>query len=60
MKSFLALVAAEPVRCVAAIQTTLAAAVVFGVDISQDQLAVLVLAIAAWLGLITRQQVTPV
>lgn len=55
----LKLIRQEPVRFVGAIQATLAAAVLFGVDLSPEQLAGLVLAIAAWLGFVTRSQVTP-
>lgn len=50
----------EPVRFVSAIQATLAVVVLFGVDLTPEQLAGIVLAIAAWLGFVTRQQVSPV
>lgn len=55
----LKLIKAEPVRFVGAVQATLAVAVLFGVDLTPEQLAGIVLAIAAWLGLVTRSQVTP-
>lgn len=54
------LVADEPVRFVGAIQATLAVAVLFGVELTPEQLAGVVLAIAAWLSFITRKQVSPV
>ena len=50
----------EPLRLVGAVQATLAVAVLFGVPLTAEQLAGLVLAFAAWLGIVTRQQVTPV
>lgn len=56
----LKLIQAEPVRFVGAVQATLALAVLFGVDLSPEQLAGIVLAIAAWIGFVTRSQVTPV
>jgi hypothetical protein len=49
----------EPVRFVGAIQATLAVAVLFGVALTAEQIAGVVLAIAAWLSFVTRQQVTP-
>lgn len=49
----------EPVRFVAAVQTTAAALVLFGVPLTPAQIAGGCLAIAAWLGFVTRQQVTP-
>lgn len=58
MTKFWALVRAEPVRLVAAVQSTLAVLVVFGVPLTEAQLAAVVLAIGAWLGFVTRQQVT--
>ncbi len=54
------LVRSEPVRLVAAIQTTLAVAVLFGLPLSEEQLAGIVVAVSAWLALVTRRQVTPV
>jgi hypothetical protein len=56
----ISLIRQEPVRFIAAIQTTLAAAVLFGLELSADQIAGLIVAIAAWLALVTRNQVTPV
>lgn len=53
------LITKEPVRFIGAIQATLALAVLFGVTISAAQLAGIILAVAAWLSFITRQQVTP-
>lgn len=50
----------EPLRLVAAVQTTLAAAALFGVPLTEAQLAAVVIAFAAWLSFITREQVTPV
>lgn len=49
----------EPVRFVAAIQATLAVAVLFGVELTAEQIAGIILAVAAWLALVTRSQVTP-
>jgi ABC-type nickel/cobalt efflux system permease component RcnA len=60
MSSLVALVKAEPVRFIAAIQATLALAVLFGVALTAVQIAGIVLAIAAWLSFVTRSQVTPV
>lgn len=54
------LIKSEPVRFVGAVQATLAAVVLFGVDLSSEQMAGSVLALAAWLGFVTRSQVTPV
>ncbi len=54
------LVQSEPVRLVAAIQTTLAVAVLFGLPITEAQLAGLVMAVSAWLAFVTRSQVRPV
>ena len=59
MSNFLELAKGEPVRLVAAVQTTLAAAVLFGLPLTEAQLAGLVIAIAAWLAFFTRSQVTP-
>jgi uncharacterized membrane protein len=50
----------EPVAVVAAMQTTLALAVLFGVELSADQMAGIVTCVAAWLGLVTRRKVTPI
>tara|TARA_R110002096_G_scaffold410559_1_gene610315 strand:- start:429 stop:614 length:186 start_codon:yes stop_codon:yes gene_type:complete len=54
------LLAAEPVAVVAALQASLALAVLFGVDLSADQLAGIGACAATWLGLVTRRRVTPV
>ena len=53
------LIRQEPVRFVAAIQATLALSVLFGVPLTAEQIAGIVLAIAAWLSFVTREQVTP-
>lgn len=55
----LELIRSEPVRLVAAVQSTLAVAVLFGVPLTEGQLAGLVLALGAWLAFFTRSQVTP-
>jgi len=57
MAAVLELIRVEPLRLVAAIQTTLAGAVLFGLPLSEEQLAGLVVAIAAWLAFFTRNQV---
>lgn len=59
MTDILDLIRSEPVRFVAAIQTTLAVAVLFGLNLTPEQLAGLVVAVAAWLAFVTRKQVTP-
>ena len=59
MTRALELAASEPVRLVAAVQATLAVAVLFGLPITEAQLAGIVLAVAAWLAFFTRSQVTP-
>ena len=59
MNKLFAIIKAEPVRLVAAVQATLAAAVMFGVDITADQLSGIAVAIAAWLAFVTRSAVTP-
>ena len=53
------LIRTEPLRLVAAVQATLAAAVLFGVPLTPEQLAGVVIALAAWLSFVTRSQVTP-
>lgn len=53
------LIRREPVRFVAAIQTTLAAAVLFGAPLTEAQLAGIIVAVSAWLAFITREQVAP-
>ena len=55
--SFWDVIKSEPVRLVAAVQTTLAALVLFGLDLSPEQLAGVVVAISAWLALVTRNDV---
>lgn len=60
MDRFWALAHAEPVRLVAAVQATLAASVLFGLPLTEAQLAALVICAAAWLAFWTRKQVTPV
>lgn len=60
MKKLLDLIRDEPVRLVGAVQASAAAAVLFGVDLTPEQIAGGVLALAAWLGFVTRQQVSPV
>lgn len=57
MDSFIELVRLNPVRLVAAIQTTLAVAVLFGLPLTEAQLAGLVVALAAWLAFFTQKQV---
>ena len=59
MARFWELVQHEPVRLVAAIQATLATAVLFGLDLTEAQLAGLVLCVSAWLAFVTRRAVTP-
>ena len=54
------LVKAEPVRVVAALQATLAVAVLFGLPITEAQLAGIVMAVAAWLAVVTRSAGSPV
>jgi hypothetical protein len=51
------LIRAEPIRFVAAIQATVALVVLFGVAISAPQVAGIVLAVSAWLSLVTRSKV---
>ena len=50
----------EPALILAAVQAVLAVAIGFGVDITTEQLALILAATAAVLGLITRSKVTPV
>lgn len=59
MSNISELVRSEPVRLVAAVQTTLAVAALFGAPITEAQLSGLVVALAAWLAFFTRNQVTP-
>ena len=49
----------EPALILAFIQAALAVAIGFGLDVSPEQLALILAATAALLGLITRQSVTP-
>ena len=57
MNTIWAHIKTEPVRLVAAVQTTLAALVLFGLDLSPEQLAGVVVAFSAWLALVTRNNV---
>jgi hypothetical protein len=50
----------EPALILAAVQAILAVAIGFGVDITTEQLALILAATAAVLGLVTRSKVTPV
>ena len=50
----------EPALILAAVQAVLAVAIGFGVDITTEQLALILAATAAVLGLVTRSKVTPV
>ena len=54
------LIQGEPVRLVAVVQTTLAAAVLFGLPLSPEELSGVIVALSAWLAFFTRNQVTPV
>ena len=49
----------EPAALLAALQAILALAVGFGLDISTEQMGLIVAALAAVLGFVTRSQVTP-
>lgn len=49
----------EPALVLAALQAILALAVGFGLPISTEQMALILAATAAVIGVITRQQVTP-
>lgn len=49
----------EPAMWLAALQAVLALAVGFGLDVSTEQLSLILAASAAVLGLVTRSQVTP-
>lgn len=60
MAGFRDLAAAEPLRLVAAVQATLALAVLFGLPLTEEQLSGIILAVAAWLSFVTRSQVTPI
>jgi hypothetical protein len=50
----------EPALILAAVQAVLAVAIGFGLDVTPEQLSLILAATAAVLGLITRQKVTPV
>lgn len=50
----------EPAAVLAAVQAVLALAVGFGLDLSGEQVSLIVAASAAVLGLVTRSRVTPV
>ncbi len=51
----------EPLRLVAAVQTTLAAAVLLHwLTLTTEQLGGIIVAFSAWLAVVTRSQVTPV
>jgi short-subunit dehydrogenase involved in D-alanine esterification of teichoic acids len=54
------LIRSEPVRFIAAIQATIALAVLFGLELSADQVAGIVIAVSSWLAFVTRNQVSPV
>ncbi len=59
MTGLLELIRSEPVRLVAAVQTSMAVAVLFGAPVTEAQLSGVVVAFAAWLAFFTRNQVTP-
>lgn len=50
----------EPAAIIAALQTLLAVAITFGLNLSAEQVGGILAATAAVLGLITRSQVSPV
>ena len=50
----------EPAMVLATVQAVLAVAIGFGLPVSTDQLALILAAVAAVVGLITRSRVTPV
>lgn len=50
----------EPALILAAVQAVLAVAIGFGLDVSPEQLSLILAATAAVLGLITRSRVEPV
>lgn len=61
MNTILKAIAAEPVRFVGAVQATLGVGVLLNAwNLSADQIAGMVLAVAAWLSFVTRRAVTPV
>jgi hypothetical protein len=49
----------EPALILACVQAVLACAVGFGLDLTSEQMALVLAATAAVLGLVVRQQVTP-
>ena len=49
----------EPALILAAVQAILAVAIGFGLDVTTEQLALILAASAAILGVVTRSQVTP-
>lgn len=50
----------EPAAIIGMVQALLAVAIGFGLDLSSEQLGLILAALAAVLGFITRSQVTPV
>ena len=50
----------EPALILAAVQAVLAVAIGFGLDVTPEQLALILAATAAILGVVTRSKVTPV
>ena len=50
----------EPALILAAVQAVLAVAIGFGLDVSPEQLSLILAATAAVLGVVTRQRVTPI
>ena len=50
----------EPVRWIGAIKVTLVCAVLFGLDLSTEQIAGVVVALEAWAVVFVRSRVTPV
>ena len=52
-----ALIRSEPVRFIAAIQATIALLVLFGLALTAPQVAGIILAVSAWLSLVTRSKV---
>lgn len=50
----------EPALILAAVQAVLAVAIGFGLDVTPEQLALILAATAAVLGVVTRSKVTPV
>jgi hypothetical protein len=50
----------EPVAVIAAIKLTLLAAVAFGLDLTGEQIAAVVVALEAWSVVLVRKRVSPV